>query len=59
MGKSKKETDLKEAAELTNHFKTISNEQLVNMKYSPRGYLHQVFKRALNQELKSRGLSQK
>jgi hypothetical protein len=56
MAKSKRDSDLNEIAELSNHFKTVSDEQLLKMKYSPKGFTDKVFKRALNQELTLRGL---
>jgi hypothetical protein len=59
MSKSKSEKDHKEIEELAEKFRKISSEKLISYKSTPRGHSDKVFKKALNQELRLRGIEQK
>ena len=56
MAKTRREKEYSSMDVLRKAWQKFSDEQLLLMKYSPRGYSDPLFKKALNQELKSRGL---
>ena len=56
MAKTKREKGYSAMEDLRRAWQKTSYEQLLRMKFSPRGHLDPLFKKALNQELKSRGL---
>jgi len=57
MAKSKKEKELKEIEEIVERFKNLSNKELKDRKHLFGGPLKDPFKIAINQILKSRGIS--
>ena len=59
MAKSKKENEFSAIEELRKAWQKSSDEQILLMKYSPRGHLDPLFKKALNLEIKFRGMVDK
>ena len=57
MSESKKQKELKEVEEIIERFKNLSTQQLIDRKFLFGGYLNTPFKKAINQILKSRGVS--